>query len=1498
MPKVSTVRLVNVGVDNLFLDEVYKLDGLHSFVHAENGTGKSTFIQVWHRIISPNAHFQNDRSFESFLSPRKSIHVLMELQLGEKTAGKMDVPALLVGGAFYKGITGDVDNFYYLIEQTDKAKSVGLTLNGLELSTLNNGKYNPKSQKELKEFLSRFPHLVKTMTANKAFQDCLKEYHIYPEHWKISARINSQEGGIDEQFKKEYKTSKDLVLKFFVPLLADGSIEQIKDNISNNAKRINKLPELEGDIKVLNRYYDELRKFMENLKIKGFYDSYLNQFKTAMFIYQDFFKAQKELCESRINAVNGRLDEKESSLSRIKRQLEAIPFFFQTKECEALDVELKDNKNRMVALESAKNDLLSEIAWIQVAETHFKIWEKEKRIKEIEELIAEKQKTRTERVSRLTTAKGALYLLLKNLINELDGLIKELDEQKRDWEAIRTEAEEEIRGNIAEFSNAQANKNRIDEFLNRYEEEIERLDYLRKPEEEWDKAAERLKQELLEKGKLLEWIKEAKSRVIALYTKIDECKKEYDGIEKIHGKYGHSGEPLQRLLEKSISEARKKQNRLSAELDEVSSAYQYLEEHGDFEPPKPLMQLVSHFIDKGFKSARLGAKWLSSNITDAELRKKVVASFPLILFSIVLSDDDMGCLSPDILKEIREGDVPDSVYISIIMEKELAGLCEDIDKGSLDDAVRLINLQGHQTLYLPSYVYRFDSDYRRKRLEFFKSRKGTLEEQIKCLREEENGYSKDLHFLKGFNDKYPFARLNSWTQELGRYEEVLQLPPEKDVGIHALHSRITACQKETERHLKGLESEVKDLDKSSREVDTFCRELCLPAPQKRRDLDRVKEAISRLERERNALNSKSEEAKENFSRLNNELIQLNSQKQSIEREIKSIKMKDDDPALKSDEIVRSVDKINIDYARERVGEAQRLFDLADNEVFDENKKINDYKREIEGHRKELSQKKLMDDEKRVVELKSTFPACVEKWDFNHIYALKDNLESMETKSRELNTQVAIAESNLNEKKKRQDRLNRNFHKRFNIQLNLEEYIESDWKALTEDELVGIGDSRANTLEGELSELKAERSNAEGIAREIENLFGYMADYTAEWADAHQKQRIEFSKQEYGLLPWERLLSKEALVLWNADIKKWFAKIYFSFSEAQKTAAERSNNSREQLISFLDKDENIRLNHRYQIMAADFRDENGKWNDYEAASQIFQRIEPMLHHYLQGLEDEKMAIGKEKEVILRHATNYVDRLHHKLQELQKNSIMVMGNHRERALTIEYERHTEDELAVRLETLIKEYSKALSQKGDIPSHLNINDGNLFLRSFQEDNLNVYLKTDYKKSRKTSWTDVLKWSGGERFTACFIVLLATLSASNPLDEAVGRTPQFVILDNPFGKVNKSEMLDNMFKIAEENHIQIIAFSNINEHSVWARFPRFYSFVSVPIGSGDRSIIRHNQANEDVFKLIREQGEEVDKRAIDSLFVKNLFMADTKSHEEAWKKVEKDLRPELPDA
>jgi hypothetical protein len=224
VPKLNRVRIANFSFGARHItDELFNFyDGENVLLNLANGGGKSVVVQAMLQPVLP-CEVIHKRHVESYVAGNKSpIFIMLEWKLDNTVHPKY----LMTGIVLSRTDSGDdnsgkVRYFTFAGEYAQAndydIKNIPLVShNGREVSYLSHdAAANVIKEAEKKGKLQYFHSENK-----KKYYDLLKTYGIYENEWKLIARMNDEEGGIDKLFE-ECRTSDNIIDKWVLKTIEE-----------------------------------------------------------------------------------------------------------------------------------------------------------------------------------------------------------------------------------------------------------------------------------------------------------------------------------------------------------------------------------------------------------------------------------------------------------------------------------------------------------------------------------------------------------------------------------------------------------------------------------------------------------------------------------------------------------------------------------------------------------------------------------------------------------------------------------------------------------------------------------------------------------------------------------------------------------------------------------------------------------------------------------------------------------------------------------------------------------------------------------------------------------------------------------------------------------------------------------------------------------------------------------------------------------------------------
>jgi hypothetical protein len=256
-------------------------------------------------------------------------------------------------------------------------------------------------------------------------------------------------------------------------------------------------------------------------------------------------------------------------------------------------------------------------------------------------------------------------------------------------------------------------------------------------------------------------------------------------------------------------------------------------------------------------------------------------------------------------------------------------------------------------------------------------------------------------------------------------------------------------------------------------------------------------------------------------------------------------------------------------------------------------------------------------------------------------------------------------------------------------------------------------------------------------------------------------------------------------------------------------------------------------------------------NYEACYFVFERLSEqyrILQETVRVLESHLAHLDNQKANVIYHAFAQGKRLHAELRKISESSRVKLlpGKPRQPTLKIgvpdELDPLAEERVRNHVNACIAEMRRlkketALTEKTmRAMIDTKLSDREILNQVIGQHTIDVrLLKVDISRanSKLRTWESVLTDnSGGELFVSCFVLLSALMAYSRqsilPNDSSGGM--KVMLIDNPFGKTSSEHLLDALIQVAGQFKMQMICLSDLSQSSITAKFALIYQLSLRP--------------------------------------------------------------------
>lgn len=1403
MPKMNRIRIANIQYDKKVIKDmlINCYSGENVLLNLANGGGKSVLVQLLQQPILPESKIHN-REVYSYLSPDQPSYILIEWKLDNSPNNYL--------------LTGIVMNRLFSNEDMNKCKYFTFinqynTSNEFDIKNIpfiqkQQNAIIYKSYESALDMLNKSKSTSNLITYNRNeqsdYRNQLSEYGIFANEWKILAKMNENEGGVDELFK-DCKTSDSLINKWILKTISDSNEEESKE-----------LKEM------FSRLMEEIIEQEDNIKQKEI----LEEFKVKM---QEYEKKLKELLEQLEQEQQVEID-----INTIYLKLQNLSNENQGK-IEQIEQKMLQNKKER-----------EQITYEEISEEYYKTqsdYEAIKEQKEIkqEQLEGQKQKLadaifqyRLQKIAHINEKEksaiaklGALELSRTNLENQNnkdDQLIKiEYNLQEEYQKRIN-----EIENNLKQIENK--NKD-IKQDIKSWKEktDINQKD-IAENSTKIGILQEKISQFELQEKDIFKKMNITITRNLLNELEEKEVKKQQEGLEKHIQKIKEEIEEYQTQIKnaiRQIEELNKQEDENSKKLEELSKTYtektinyqEYQKQENEIKEILNFHRIKENIFQKQLYYMIINEKQLEYKLKVEELVSQIDRTKETI------TDLEQGALhnSREIRKVLHNAHIEyitgedylkgqEEKYQKELLEKNpLLPYCYIVTQEDLEE-IKKLDIKEETNKLAPIITYQNIGK--------------TMQKEKQMIQIEQ------VYFLSLYHKECFSTNANQYQEKLKNQLENLRKrkeESEKELQRITKHINIIEQFNYEEKDKIEMEQELVHLE---REIQIKKEENINNKEQKKKlEQDNINRRTE-IEEKQQTLNEKEKTQSDFLQYLEDDIryCENRKQKENNEKEIE-LKKQENENIKNKIEIAQKQERENIANKNELVN---RLETTRNKQIKipkrEKQETLNISLEELEAQYEQLSIK-YQQDKKQIdeqIEFWSKNKKDLEKEkqkDYKDIkledYALIVYSEEKEDIAKE---QKEEEEKQLEYKREEANKINNQCTR-----------TETQFQAIC-DNLKRIGKTEPITASQIKGNYKLRISNIEKEEQEGKKK-------QSEYIEENKKiqKQINEIERKIDIKPMPEKLGEPKIEKENLQelISKYTMLKQRNQTEKEniyKLHLEISNNYKEKhriISSFLG---NISI-------------QNTEKENFDTYYYIYEKMIDCLDkltEYIGILNLSLQNIEQDKKNILQHAIKQGNMLYQEMKKISESSRIKSGDRYIQILKIDIPQELKDYVEQRIENHIKQCIQELREECRQSDNIKKTIENkvaIYLSDRQLLNLTLDVETikvklykfdiENKNSGLRQWEDVIVGnSGGQKFIACFALISALIEytrrkeiESKGEDEKVASSKVFV-LDNPFGKTSSKHLLQPMIDISKKFNIQMICLSDLSQSSITDKFTLIY--------------------------------------------------------------------------
>ncbi|SHF16459.1 Chromosome segregation ATPase [Marinitoga hydrogenitolerans DSM 16785] len=1368
MPKIDSFRIINVDYDNKAkkINDLYiKMNGKNTNIIIANGSGKTFIISLLFQTIIPGHVSAEGRDFETMLKDIEgTAHIAICHTLDNNKK-------LITGFAAKK--TDRINYYNYTIEipLNYTLKDIKYIKENGEVVEYNEFKDYLEKNKEVYN-IKLFPETLKS-----EYRKYLESYRIFKSEWEMMSRTNKIEGGISEFISSSArKNTEKLLSQFIIPnitySLKNKKINnEIAETFKNQIDNIRNLPiwekQIEDGKKILKLFSNQINKLRELYDLQ----KEIHKKVYTLFEINKLLKQQKSEYENiLIEKENFKFDI-ENEIEEISQKLINIKNGYLLYSLETSEKKLEEIIEQRNKYEKKISGFEEKINLKNALEEYFEYNELNSELNIISEEIEQKNSNVNiqEEIKKISSK---LYDYYHNHIKNIDkklldtefsiknielkhiNLIKEISEKNNELKKIKKDIEY-LNQKLSQISKIiDIEKNNI---LNKeINEKIKLKDNLEKNIEDLKIKINKEEKKVLEIENLSDNLK----------NKIKEIKKEYKEFKKNHEdiialKKLYSINSFKMLYIKINDELRKmiiKMNTAEKQLNSIEILIDKIDKNKFIPIPETIEKIDYHLQNKNFYDYTIGYSLLKNNIENFKN--------PLLLNSIVVQEKDIKKLE----KKLKNFDLnTDIVFIQTR---------EDINKFEINDGICKFGIQ----IIMNDYHKFISGEISIEELkEKYISKKEKIEKNLENIKED-------------------YDQINQYQNIIVKFQNIYGNDDEKK-------------KKEFENILEDLNSKYKEellnISRTKEKIEIYKNKLS----DKRKQLIEVEIKLRDFQKKQNKLNEIQNAINDRFGinlyQIKEYLKRLAKQKNNIEDKI--VNLKNDIEEINENRIFLNKEKENLIIKKAEYSNDLSFYEK--NKWKYENEDIQSLKSKYEYLIQEIDTRELYNRKEKIQKKINKKLIKIKK--YNYTFETLEYLKNTELKSEEyyrnnikkyrnivdeLNRNTGILENEINSLKTKITN--------YNVPTLTEEmYIELNSKY--EEELTTKKELYSKLIE----DINKTKNILEQIIKDIKTEEELLQNY---------------KKPEKQIITDFEIFKKEELH--NSFIKTLKQLKILEDNEKEKRN-QISDGWQEMKLLISEEGFDLIVNMGFLYEKTDFK------YDYETSKSLYYTVKDIIDKKINTLISYKEKAMRFKREMIKNILSEITLYISTLKKLSKFSEIIVEDQKLETIKILLNRYNEEDVYNRISDYIDEIIKIITnnesnnfkENEEIRKYINTSFSifNL-LKITNGAPIKIKILKPDKSFENPRWyflENVSSWSGGEKFFAFFAIYI---SITKVMKNNIGGS-MIIIADNPFGKASSEHILSPLMILMKKNNAQFITFTAHNDVNISKYFNYNYSLVLV---------------------------------------------------------------------
>lgn len=1427
MSKINAVRFINLNYNHNTIrvsDETMNFNGESTLVKLDNGGGKSVLVQM---ITAPfvQKRYRNtkDRPFASYFTSNKPTFILVEWELEQGAGFVMTGMMVRRNQKIEDGNDEELEIINIISEYktqclrdlhhlpvVEKTKNETKLKNFAECRAMFDGYKRDKN-------VRFFTYDMNNSAQARQYFDKLLEYGINYREWQsIIKKINEEESGLSKLFS-DCKDERGLVEKWF--------LETIENKLNREQNRMQEFRS------ILEKYIAGYRNNQSKIKRR---DTILRFEEEAEKIREQAseFRDGSLLCDAKRNEIASyylvlrglqataekELDVEKEMIEELKKEIIRTDHQSHSANYYKVQNRLRELQEEIDSVNVLLSELEEQLSWhertLHLLETAHQQEQVDAEREDYQNVVQKLDICRRKGENLKPERDYIGYLLRLHFEEDLEGIVSSLQQAEQavsEQTGKKTKANEEILKTDEDIRTAAQKKGELASSVQAYDREEERYcshwgtdlnrnlmgeyesGYLAVLKETLDKELEEENRDRSIKRKQIEdtesnvrrlesVLKELDNARVSLGEKLEQAGQKLSIYEEelrfrktvlqyleLKENVLFDREQILRTADSKIADIEAIIERGTIEIRELEDEISGLTTGHTVE----LTPEIEHVLESLDIHVVYGMEWLKRNGNTEEENLALVEKNPFLPYALLMTEKEFEALRN------AEASVYTKVPIPVVTRESLAGCCESIPEGMIDNSGVHFYMMFNRNLLneerLEALVLQKKGDLKRRKEDVDRKRKEHREYLERRSKIAGQAVSKSAYEETAANIAAFEAQLDKNRQEYAVTGE--QLSAEKETGKH-LQEEMAALVRRLDEKLR----QKKELEELIEAYESYL--------EKRKALFECEERLSALDSHKKSLHiglQKIEEEIRLWEGRKSEfrLKEADTRKQLAEYELYRETVR---PSGLPADLLEDYSALTARYQAITVS-------------------ISREEKELEGDRKKALDR-LAKAEKELNRRANKYDFSPEDWrDIHYSSAEEDHAE---TEIRVLNERIKEASSRKHA---------------FDKQVGIEEeksrqtlmWMQRDCGTeapVPREEIPSIDFvKQKNVLVYQKSEHQKEEERLEKQIQIYGSNLDALSEYQDQSADVPASFDVDFA--QFGA----------------EDFRRFTGNLKREYHGAEKRASELRDvleKTLQQTIRLTEFQDDYYRRPLETILALS---SNG--------GQVLRQLDVVLQSYndlMAKLMVDIAVVEQERAHVIAALKEYASDIHDQMAGIDRNSSITVRGKSLKMLKIVLPSWEENDNIYqrRIEDMVDELTLkgiALLEKGE-PVHeflgKRLTTRELYNAVVGIGNVRIQLyKIEAQRELQISWSEVARNSGGEGFLSAFIILSSLLYYMRRDDTdifAERNEGKVLLMDNPFAQTNASHLLKPMMEVAKKNNTQLICLTGLGGESIYNRFDNIY--------------------------------------------------------------------------